>query len=276
MGKDATNFSLTKINSLRTVISENIRVQLSGAPTIDYVDAGHSLSDALTRSNHVIFGRRGTGKTLLLQSIEKHVPSNYKTIYINCEDYKSHSFPNVLIELLDRLFEEMEKRLTAWFGRKKKLKTLLQQIRAAFQRAKNNPDVMKQDVKEATTQSASLAAHVGVPQVGIQAGVSDKTTFERQYQINDEKLTALNLEIPKLKLYIKEFFGLTDKVKAIFIELDDFYQLNRFDQPFIIDFVHRLCKDLPLYFKVGTLRHSTALYVDKKGQPFGAQERHDP
>jgi hypothetical protein len=42
-----------------------------------------------------------------------------------------------------------------------------------------------------------------------------------------------------------------------------------------MDYVHRLCKDLPLYFKVATLRHASVLYADREGQPTGAQERHD-
>lgn len=42
-----------------------------------------------------------------------------------------------------------------------------------------------------------------------------------------------------------------------------------------MDYVHRLCKDLPLYFKVATLRHASVLYADRGGQPTGAQERHD-
>ena len=43
----------------------------------------------------------------------------------------------------------------------------------------------------------------------------------------------------------------------------------------MIDYIHRLCKDLPLYFKVATLRHASSLYIDREGQPIGAQERHD-
>lgn len=39
--------------------------------------------------------------------------------------------------------------------------------------------------------------------------------------------------------------------------------------------MHRLCKDIPLYFKIATLRHSSTLYADRDGQPIGAQERHD-
>ena len=55
----------------------------------------------------------------------------------------------------------------------------------------------------------------------------------------------------------------------------DFYHLQRENQPFIMDYIHRLCKDLPLYFKVATLRHASVLYAERGGQPVGAQERHD-
>jgi hypothetical protein len=41
------------------------------------------------------------------------------------------------------------------------------------------------------------------------------------------------------------------------------------------DYIHRLCKDLPLYFKIATLRHASVLFADRNGQPTGAQERHD-
>ena len=103
-------YTKEKVNALRRVISDTIRVQLGGAAAIEYVDPAHFLFDAASRNNHVIFGRRGTGKTLLLHSIAKQIPKTYKAIYINCEDYKTHSFPNVLIEILDRLFDEIEKR----------------------------------------------------------------------------------------------------------------------------------------------------------------------
>jgi hypothetical protein len=42
-----------------------------------------------------------------------------------------------------------------------------------------------------------------------------------------------------------------------------------------VDYIHRLCKDLPIYFKIATLRHASTLYADRDGQPIGAQERHD-
>jgi hypothetical protein len=46
-------------------------------------------------------------------------------------------------------------------------------------------------------------------------------------------------------------------------------------EPHVADYVHRLCKDVPLFFKFATLRHATTLYADRNKQPTGAQERHD-
>ena len=81
--------------------------------------------------------------------------------------------------------------------------------------------------------------------------------------------------LPKLKKQIREFFSLSKTVKTIYLQIDDFYHLSREDQPLVMDYIHRLCKDLPIYFKVATLRHASTLYADRLRQPLGAQERHD-
>ena len=55
-----------KLNKLRTVITENLRVQRGGADPVPYIDVGNVLGDVAARQSHAIFGRRGCGKTLLL------------------------------------------------------------------------------------------------------------------------------------------------------------------------------------------------------------------
>ncbi len=80
---------------------------------------------------------------------------------------------------------------------------------------------------------------------------------------------------PCIKENIRTFFSLSDSTKAVFLQIDDLYHLKRTDQAFVVDYIHRLCKDLPLYFKIATLRHASTLFVDREGQPIGAQERHD-
>jgi hypothetical protein len=269
------------ISLLKTVISENLRVQLGGARSIAYIDAAGIMALALSRNNHAIFGRRGTGKTLLLHELRKKLPQDVRVIYINCEDYKTHSFPNVLIEIMDKILNEMERNLFKWFGKSAALRTTLSKIRTELAEHKSSPDELTQAIATKDETASSLEAKLGTPAevLGVSASlggkVSDKSIYEAHYTLNDNKLTRLNLSLPKIKAHIGDFFQLTKKTSSIYILLDDFYQLNRYDQPFIADFVHRLCKDLSLFFKIATLRHATALYVDKNGQPFGAQERHD-
>ena len=103
---------------------ENLRVQGSGADPIPYIDVSHALSDIQARQNHASFARRGCGKTLLLQHSSKNLPEEIQSVYLNCEDFKHHSFPNVLIEILDALFHELENNLSGWFGKKRRSRQL--------------------------------------------------------------------------------------------------------------------------------------------------------
>jgi hypothetical protein len=271
------------LTRLRQVINENLRVQQGGPETVPYIDVSNALNDVATRQNHVIFGRRGCGKTLLLHFSASQLPSETRPVYINCEDFKKHSFPNVLIEILDALFGELQGNLTGWFGKKKRSRELIAQIRAELKSLQDRADHQKTEVREAesreTTQGQGVEAKVGA--YGVKLAADDrlaelsKTETERRYLLNQDKIRELDTRLPQLKRQIREFFKLSAGVKAIFLQIDDFYHLAREDQPLVMDYIHRLCKDLPLYFKIATLRHASTLYADRKGQPLGAQERHD-
>jgi hypothetical protein len=269
----------TKVQELRTIVQESIRVQRDSSETIDYIDGANALRDAVARQNHVIFGRRGCGKTLLLHASGRKLRKDVRVIYVNCEDYKQHSFPNVLIEILDALFGELEKNLTGWFGRKKKSRQLIQEIRREFGNLKQDPDEREAKIKE--TNSAEDHSHIsgGLHASGLQLGAAavsaQKVAIEQEYSKYDSKIRQLNLLLPKLKERIREFFSLSTDVKAVFLALDDFYHLKRTIQPHVADYIHRLCKDVPLYFKLATLRHASVLYADRHKQPIGVQERHD-
>lgn len=57
-----------QLTDLRLLITESIRIQRDTEKPVDYIENGHVLADASARQNHVIFGRRGCGKTLLLHA----------------------------------------------------------------------------------------------------------------------------------------------------------------------------------------------------------------
>ena len=81
--------------------------------------------------------------------------------------------------------------------------------------------------------------------------------------------------MPTLKQDIRDIFLMNKSTECVIIQIDDLYHLKRTDQAFVVDYIHRLCKDVPLYFKIATMRHASTLFVEQSGQPIGAQERHD-
>jgi hypothetical protein len=271
------------LKKLRLAINESSRVQRGGADPISYIDVSNSLIDVAARQNHAVFGRRGCGKTLLLHDSAKKLPADIRAVYMNCEDFKKHSFPNVLIEILDALFAQLQLELTGWFGRKRRSRQLVVEIRKELRALQEKSDKQDTEVREAEAREvkSSQNAKAGVSHAGIDAHagaeLSDlsKVEVERKYSHNRDKIRDLDMWLPKLKRQIQEFFSLSRTVKAIYLQIDDFYHLSREDQQLVMDYIHRLCKDLPLYFKVATLRHASTLYADRLGQPLGAQERHD-
>jgi hypothetical protein len=277
------NSNEKKLIALRQKITESLRIQRDSSEAVRYIDASNIVGDVCARQNHAIFARRGCGKTLLLHHSTRSVHDSVRTVYLNCEDFKRHSFPNVLIEILDALFGELEKHLTGRFGRKKRSRDLVKQIREDLSKLRVSADSLEESVRNTSTAEQNKSNDVSLEatskpitaKIGETSGSRSKTEVERSYKVRSDKLRELDMWLPRLKEQVREFFEVSSSVKAVFLQIDDLYHLRKIDQPFVMDYIHRLCKDVPLYFKVATLRHASSLYVDRDGQPIGAQERHD-
>jgi len=271
-----------KILKLRETITENLRIQ-KHSDSVTYVDTGSLIFDLKAKQNHAVFARRGCGKTLLMFKSAEQASDEIRTIYLNCEDFKRHSFPDVLLEILESVFRELQQNCTGWFGRKGRLKSIIQEVVSDIESIKMKPDEVSKEVKIQADKgsNSSTSNSLGAKQSGLNLGIkSDRSStasirVEQAFQEHQSKLKELDRNLPGYKRKIKEFFSISTKVKYVFIQLDDLYHLDRVHQAFVIDYVHRLCKDLPIFFKIATLRHASTLYVDRDGQPFGAQERHD-
>jgi len=272
-----------ELKKLRKKITESLRVQKNCPEQVGYVDSSSALVDAVAKQNHVIFGRRGCGKTLLLFESTKLIKNERGNliVYINCEDYKNHSFPNVLIEILDVIFDKLASNIGFFtlIGRKRMAKKIVNDIKKELGDMRKRADEQSEAIREklSTEHNDSLRANIksDISGVGVSASDSTKKEIERTYERFDSKIDSLNRFLPKLKKDLSTFFQLIKKIKFVFIQLDDFYHLRREIQPYVMDYMHRLCKDLPLYFKVATLKHVSTLFIERLGQPVGAQERHD-
>ncbi|MFJ4289384.1 hypothetical protein ACIP1U_06250 [Cupriavidus sp. NPDC089707] len=275
-----------KLLKLRDIINENLRTQLDN-DRVSYISTGHTLSDVAAKQSHCIFARRGCGKTLLLHHSRRELSKELRAIYVNCEDFKHHSFPNVLIELLQAIFNELDRNLLGWFGKSKALKSTLNELRSSLSDLRSAPDSQVIDVKASSANqqegktAASLKAAAKNVVIKVNGSVSHEKLFkvssdiEQKYSHNENKLQRLNHNLPGYKAKVREFFQTSGRLKSVFVQIDDFYHLNRADQPFVADYIHRLCKDTPLKFKLATLKHNSVLYIERSGQPIGIQERHD-
>jgi len=276
-----------KLTKLRLLITENLRIQKYSGDDVPYIDATNSEVLIRAKQNHAIFGRRGCGKTLLLATSSRGLGEDTRVVYLNCEDFKEHSFPNVLIEILDSVMRELESKRRAWFGKKSRAKEIIAQIRNRLEGLRVSEDEIKQAVKTVNTSASSedegADGSISLAKGPLKFGISStgKTSDHRSHTTQSEfvsfkaKITDLNHYLPEIKKLLEEFFELSGHVKVVFLQIDDYYHLKRADQPRVIDYIHRLCKGLPMYFKLATLRHSSTLYAEREGQPIGAQERHD-
>ncbi|MBW2992946.1 ATP-binding protein, partial [Candidatus Woesearchaeota archaeon] len=103
---------LEKLSQLKNKISESLRAEKKNFKDIPYVDFHNNLNTALSLSNQVVFGRRGSGKTMLMRNLEDACfKKNIRPIFIDCEIIKRYPYPDILIFILKTLFEELEKDL---------------------------------------------------------------------------------------------------------------------------------------------------------------------
>ena len=258
-----------KLAKLRQLITEGLRVQL-GNEGITYINVGHAMEDISSRQNHSVFARRGCGKTLLLHDSAKQLPDEIKAIYLNCEDFKQHTFPNVLIEILSSLFAEVDSQLSGWFGRKARTKQIIGDIRAKLKTMHRAPDTHDEEVKQKTADEEGSSAAMGVQvealKFSLDGSKKTKSETERSFKSHRQKLQELDLWLPELKKSLREFFAVSAKVKCIFLQIDDLYHLKRADQAFVVDYIHRLCKDVPLFLQ--DCDHATCVnYVCRSRRP---------
>ena len=72
-----------------------------------------TLSRALAKRPHIVFGRRGSGKSSLLRKAVADLTVDRRPIaFVDLESFKGHSYPDVLISILIQTFE----RFSQWLN----------------------------------------------------------------------------------------------------------------------------------------------------------------
>jgi len=266
----------TEITKLVTFIEENLRASPSSG--LPFVDSRSFRTRLLSKQNHVVFGRRGSGKTTLISSTKE--PSTHLDIYLNLEDFKDITFPNIVIYVLHEMFNLLNDQISnmyPWykfsvrsFNRRRRIKSVCTKLSNLL----HEPD---QETQEVSTQesrerelSGSMKSHGGSSGGGIKG--SKKTQIKRS--LPKSKIEYLKIELTTYKKLLTSLSSLFPK-KPIFLLLDDFYFVPKSTQPDLLDYFHRLTKGTELFLKVATIRHRSKLYRRESERYVGVELSHD-
>ncbi|MFX1485459.1 MAG: P-loop NTPase fold protein, partial [Promethearchaeota archaeon] len=295
-----------EINQLYTLVEEAARATPEGTKRFVEPLAG-TLSRAISRRHHIVFGRRGSGKTSLLRKAAADLTLDRRPIaFVNLDVFKAHSYPDVLISVLIATLTYFKEWLETTAVHPSTKKSFWRKwfetrpTRGAFNREKANQlgkDISSliKDLKDQLhaadnveiqkmirgTQESAFHGEMegqldapGVGRVASKVGRSDRKNQEEQVQefFRRSKIDFLHRHIME---YIDIFRRLAEFSEGdSFLFLDDLYQIRRDDQAPLLDYFHRIAKGNGLWLKIGTIRHQSRLYVHGN-PPIGLNIRDD-
>ena len=275
-GENKVKMDNTDLTKVLRFIEENMRV--TEQTSIEYLDSQGVMDRLKIKQNHIVFGRRGSGKSLLLKSLRNF--ADVECISVNLEDFKDISFPNSIIQVQKTIVKQLIPKVSSaysWYSIDRLKKTLplkrrLNKQIKSLDHHLSHPDIYDQEVKEKRSRKGTAKAKKKA------FGGEGEGTFEAS---NESELSK-QLKVDKLDILkndlsnIKELFSdVANHIgKNIFLILDDFYFIRKDEQPYFIDFFHRVSKNIPLYLKVATIQHRSKLYIQDESY-VGVELPHD-
>ncbi len=265
------------ISKVLGYIEENMRV--TEQTSIEYLDSQGHITRLSRKQNHVVFGRRGSGKSLLLKELRK-ANSDFICIHVNLEDFKDISFPNSIIQVQKSVIKQLlpvikqrHKKISIdhWKKSNPLIRKLNRQVKELDSQLRH-PDEYEQSVRQKKGSKLSGKGKAKTPYAEVQSDAEVTEEIETSKQIIIDKLEVLKNGISELKELYTEASGVVGK--DLFLILDDFYFIRKEEQPFFLDFFHRVSKNTPLYLKVATIKHRSRLYLQQDSY-IGIEIPHD-
>lgn len=279
------------INKLLLLCEEVTRATKEG--THRFIEpAPGVLLRAKSNQHHIVFGRRGSGKSSLLRKTAADLTIDRRPIaFVDMETFKGHSYPDVLISVLIKSLHEFQRWLTDaattpatktsfWkrffnsapqrppFNRKETdaVSTRLAQLIANLERQLREPETSeKQVVQKIGTEegnNSQVTAEIKQTPVTI-SGKLEQTSkqtgsTENQTKYTSHKIEYLHQNILDFQRFFQDLAVLSKGPS--FLILDDLYHIKKADQAKVIDYFHRVAKGNSLWLKIGTIKHRTQWY----------------
>jgi hypothetical protein len=252
-----------------------------------------TLRRATSRRHHIIFGRRGSGKSSLLRKAAADLTADHRPIaYINLEAFKGNSYPDVLLSVLISTFEKFSawlhstaltsaKHVSFWpwllgvrpspsSSKNKIVSELSQCLQSQIEALENQlhaADAAELCVTTGTRETVETAVRaegsVTLPGASASAEGQQSSAARREGKVEEQfrrsKIDFLHHHVMDYQRTFRMIAELSSGDS--YLLLDDLYHIRRGDQPQVIDYFHRMAKDHRLWLKIGTIRHRTDWYV---------------
>lgn len=284
------------IDNLATLVEEGARATKKA--TARFIEpAQGTLRRAESRRHHIVFGRRGSGKSsLLYKSAENLSKQNHPVAYVDLEPFKGHHYPDVLISVLlatlDKFkdwlanTEKGEKRKRLWYTlyikkEKTKKNILISKIENSLDElirqlylSDNSPLIKKcfdsNSAKTSVAAKGKTSCSSPLLNSSIETDIASAIEKNRGKEVQEEfkrsKIDYLHRKI----LEFQRIFISMNKLTGVdcFLFLDDLYHIRKADQPNLLDYFHRIAKGNSFWIKIGTIKNRSTWYVHSP-QPIG-------
>ncbi len=283
----------TQVDEFSGALEEAVRADEAGVSRFIEPAAG-TLRRALSNRHHLIFGRRGSGKTSLLRKTQAELIAERRpNAFIDMEKFKAHSYPDVLISVLIATFTSV----SGWLGEgavasanKRSYWAKLKPRRKPLPRSKSSELVttLKSHIAELnallyaedgaqldkiqrgeTRVSNTSSVNAGINLDLVEVGATGSASGERS-AVDEVRESARRSKVDFLHRRVLDYQSTLSNVVKVagqdgFIMLDDLYYIRRASQPDVLDYFHRMFKGSGLWLKVGTIRHRSEWY--RHGDP---------
>ena len=288
-------YSGPNIAALLTALEEATRAVPEGGPNVFVRPGGGELEKLKARFHHIVFGRRGSGKTSLMRHLESENRAQSKAaIWIDEELFSSMSYPNVLVssvlevmrglrDLKVRQIDESKARRPWWrlwdgSSRNSGDKALLERIEriiANLEELRQFPDNREIEWTRMTSGSNTVEAIGSIKAGPIRSEIGGQSSAACELTSRETLISSkqdfLERTLDQNRAIIME---VVDREAGGFVFLDEFSSVDRNDQPRVLGYMHRLLKDTGLWLKVASVRYRTKSY-SRGERPQGMQLTHD-
>jgi hypothetical protein len=273
-----------QIDSLATLVEEGARAANRTVPRFVEPARG-TLRRATSRRHHIVFGRRGSGKTSLLLKAAYDLSSKKSPVaYVDLERFKGHEYPDVLISVLIESLEaltfalkksssnsEDRNRFQLLWERlitSKKtidvgnavdnIESAVEELRSLLSQSSETEvtDTQRTTEQESRASGGSIAGQLPAS-LAVEASLSGSKETSSSRSVEEKmRRSKIQFLINKTLDYSKVVGSMSEALqKDAYLFLDDLYHLRKEDQPQVLDYFHRLFKGRKIWLKVGTVRH---------------------